>query len=164
WRSSRTQYSAARARSETCLDQERHQLAFRHGLAVETLDGEALRAASAHVLDERRERRPKPRFSGLAQRDERAPAALDEERARAVAAGDALAADAVAGDDPVPLEQQLSERPPVGLSQEEAVGERPAALRGRDRRRALAGEAAAAVARLPVRLEPPSRPQRRPRV
>ena len=190
-------------------------------LAVEALDGEPLRAAALHVRDERGERDAQPVLLRLAQRDERAAAALDEEhrfaaeqhdlRARdargaavralrprdrgavrlrgiggreherlrlvavarpqlaqpldraaerelraaepldevaaaagperleraqlrvhgAVAAGDALAAHAVARDDALPLEQQLRERAAVRLPREEAGRERPAALRRR---------------------------------
>src|SRR4029079_15100482 len=50
---------------------------------------------------------------------------------RAVAAGDPLAADAVAGDDPLPLEQELGEGAAILVAREEARGERPPALRGR---------------------------------
>ena len=52
----------------------------------------------------------------------------------AVAAGNPLAADAVTGDDPLALEQELGESAPIGLTREEPVGQRPAALRRRDPR------------------------------
>ena len=52
-----------------------------------------------------------------AERLERAQLGVD----RAVAAGDALGADAVAGDDPLPLEQQLGERAPVRLRRRRAA-------------------------------------------
>src|SRR5207247_9323896 len=45
----------------------------------------------------------------------------------AVAAGDPLAADAVAGDDPLPLEQELGERAALGSTREQALREGPAA-------------------------------------
>ena len=47
---------------------------------------------------------------------------------RSVAAGNPLAADAVARDDPLPLEQELGERAPVGLAGEQSGRDRPAAL------------------------------------
>jgi hypothetical protein len=46
----------------------------------------------------------------------------------AVAAGDSLAADTVARDDPLPLEQELGEGAAVGVAGEQPVGERPAPL------------------------------------
>ena len=175
------------------------------------------------MLDERRERRPQPRLVRVAQRDERAAAALDEERRLAaqqhdvrarnarrtrsgpprprqrrpvrlcrirrredqrlrllvltrtqlpqpldgagqrelraaeafdevaapagaerleraqlavdgtVAARDPLAADAVARDDALPLEEELGERAPVRPLREEPVRERPPSLRRGDR-------------------------------
>ena len=48
-------------------------------LAVEALDREPLQPAAADVRDERLERRAEPALLGIAQRDERAAAALDEE-------------------------------------------------------------------------------------
>ena len=47
----------------------------------------------------------------------------------AVPADDPLAADAVARDDPLPLEQELGEGPAVGPAGEQAAGQRPAPLR-----------------------------------
>src|SRR5439155_7496057 len=97
---------------------------------------------------------PEP-LDRTAERELRAAEALDEvaaaaqpqrlERAqvrvdRAVASGDALRAHAVTRDDPLPLEQQLRERAPVGRAAEEAGGERPAALRGRGPGRTAARE------------------------
>ena len=70
---------------------------------------------------------------------------------RAVAALDPLSADAVARDDPLPLEQELGERAAVLVAGEEAIGERPSALR-----RGLAGGTGA---REPAR--PPFEPRRR---
>src|SRR5205823_6899127 len=81
----------------------------------------------------------------------------------AVAARDALGAHAVAGDDPLPFEQELRERAPVGLSFEQPVGERPAALRRCDRGGARPREAS----RPPLRLRravAPAGAQRLPRV
>src|SRR6266542_1381574 len=245
--------SAAGAGEEAGLEQERHHVGLPHGLAVEALDREALRATAPDVLHERRERGPQPFLVRLAERDERAAAPLDEERrltaeedhlgsrdARspcagalgprqscavrlgrvgggederfcllplsrpelpqplhgagqgelrtaeafdevaapadaerleraqlrvngAVAARDSLAADAVARDDPLALEQQLGEGAPIGLAGEEAVGRRPAALRRRDAGGALPGEAAAPVTR-PGRLVSTPGAERRPRV
>ena len=78
------------------------------------------------------------------ERELRAPEALDEVAAPAgadrlevlqlgvdgaVAAGNAFAAHAVAGDDALPLEQELGEGAAVGRAGEEAVCLRPAALR-----------------------------------
>ena len=65
------------------------------GLPVEALDREAgLAAAALHVRDERLERRSQPRLVGLAQRHERAAAALDEERGLAAEQDDVRAGDA----------------------------------------------------------------------
>ena len=50
---------------------------------------------------------------------------------RAVAALDPLSADTVARDDPLPLEQELGECAAVLVACEEAIGERPSALRRR---------------------------------
>src|SRR5438067_599057 len=60
---------------------------------------------------------------------------------RAVAARDALGADAVTGDDALPLEQQLRERAPVGRAREQPLGARPAALSRGHGRRSCAGKA-----------------------
>ena len=64
------------------------------GMAVEALDREPLRAAALDVVDERRERRTQPRFVRLAQRHERAAAALDEERRLAAEQDDVRTRDA----------------------------------------------------------------------
>ena len=67
----------------------------------------------------------------------------------AVAAWDALAADAVARDDSLPLEQQLGERAPVRLlARKQALRPRPAALGGRDLARTPAREPARPSLRL----------------
>ena len=68
------------ARREAGLDKERHDERLRDRLAVEALDREALGAAALDEPDEGRERRPEPILVGFAERDERAAAALDEER------------------------------------------------------------------------------------
>ena len=76
-----------------------------------------------------------------AERLERLQLAVD----RAVAAGDALGADAVARDDPLPLEQQLGERAAVGRGPAKSrAGERPAALRRGDLARARGARSGAA--------------------
>src|SRR5690349_6709440 len=74
------QHRAPGPGQEAGLDEQRHRLAFGDRLAVEALDREALPgAAAADVLDERGQRRPQPRFVGIAKRDERAAAALHEQ-------------------------------------------------------------------------------------
>src|SRR5206468_1729451 len=93
-----------------------------------------------------------------AERLERAQLAVH----RAVAAGDSLGADGVAGHDAVPLEQELRERAPVGLgTREEPRRERPASLRRRRTVRAPPGEAPRPPVR-PRRLVAPLGAQRRP--
>src|SRR5207249_10226634 len=67
-----------------------------------------------------------------------------------VAARDSFTAHAVAGDDALAFQQQLGERAPLGLSREQARGERPAALRRRRPHGTRTGEAA----------RPPVRPRR----
>src|SRR6266508_5964402 len=251
---SRPQDGAARTGEEACLEQQRHDLRLADRTAVEALDREPLRAAALHMLDESGERRAQPRLVRLAQRHERAAAALDEqcrftaeqhhvracnargaragalrprqcravrlrrirggqhERLRlvslartqlaqaldragrrklraaealdevaatadaqrleiaqlavhgAVAAGDSLAADAVARDDALPLEQELSESAPVRPVREQPCRRRPAALRRRDVGGALPGEAARPHSLLLLRGMAPSRAQRRPRI
>src|SRR6266550_3539227 len=246
-RPSRTQDGAARAGEETGLDEQRHRVALGDGLAVEALDREALlRAVAANVLDQSGERGPEPTLFRVPQRDQRAAAALDEERgltaeeddfrtrdpgcprprpfrprqgravrlcgvgggehervglvalARpqlaepldraaegelgapealdevaapaeaerlerlqlavdgAVPAGNSLCPDAVTGDDPLPLEQQLGECPPIRTGPgtwsrdraKEALRPRPATLRRGDLGRSAAGEAARPTLRL----------------
>jgi DNA-binding CsgD family transcriptional regulator len=68
-----------RAGEEAGVEQEREHLGLRHRPPVVALNGEALRAAAPHVGDERVQGRAEPRLVRLAQRHERAPAALDEE-------------------------------------------------------------------------------------
>jgi signal transduction histidine kinase len=221
----------ARAGEEAGVDQQRHHHRVGDRLAVEALDREPLGASALHVGDEGGERDAQPLLLRLTQRNERAAAALDEERrlaaeqddvragdarrpsacalrprqrravrlrrigggeherlrlaafarpqlaqplhrpaerelgaaealdevaapARperlertqllvdgAVAAGDALAADAVACDDALPLEQELRQRAPVEVAGEERRGERPTPLRRRHGGCARAGEA-----------------------
>src|SRR5581483_11359817 len=69
------QNGPAGAGQEARLDEERHRLRLRHGLAVEPLDREPLRPAAPHVRDERGERRAQPLLVGIAQRHQRPPAA-----------------------------------------------------------------------------------------
>ena len=77
------QHRSPRAGEETGLDEQRHDLRLGHGLAVETLDGKPLRLTEtrrrANVLDQRSDRGAQPLLVRLAQRDERAAAALDVE-------------------------------------------------------------------------------------
>src|SRR6266545_4976059 len=82
----------------------------------------------------------------------------------AVAAGDSLAADAVARDDALPLEQELGESAPVWPVRKQPCRRRPAALRRRDVGGALPGEAARPHSLLLLRGIAPSRAQRRPRI
>ena len=62
--------------------------------AVEPLDREAASAVGAHPGDERGDRRPQPLGVGLAQREQRAAAALDVERRLAAEQHDVRARDA----------------------------------------------------------------------
>src|SRR5438067_13880688 len=71
---------AARALDETRLQQERHDRRLPDRLAIETLDREPLHARPADVVDERGGGYAEPFFLGIAQRHERAAAALDEQR------------------------------------------------------------------------------------
>src|SRR5438477_12218046 len=71
---------AARALDETRLQQERHDRRLPDRLAVETLDCESLHARPADVVDQRGESFAEPVILGIAQRHERAAAALDEQR------------------------------------------------------------------------------------
>ena len=83
----------ARPGEEAGLDEQAHRLRLDDRLAVEALDREPLRAARAHVRDERLDRRPEPLGIRVAQRDERAAAALDEQRRLAVEQDDPGARD-----------------------------------------------------------------------
>src|SRR6185503_9701018 len=65
---------SARAREESRLDEQRHDLALTHRLAVETLDREALLAGGAHVCDKRVQGGAKPFRVRIPQRHERAAA------------------------------------------------------------------------------------------
>src|SRR5262249_56200535 len=75
-----TEHGPPRPGQEAGLEQQRVDRRLRDGLAVEALDREPLRAAVLHVLDERGERGAQPLVLGLAQRDERPPTALHEQR------------------------------------------------------------------------------------
>src|ERR671930_1310264 len=81
----------ARALDETGLEQERHDRGFAHRLAVEALDREASLSRAAEVLDQCREGLAEPVFLGIAQRDERAAAALHEQRGLAAEQDDPCA-------------------------------------------------------------------------
>jgi len=125
------------------------------------------RAQLAQALD-----RAPERELGAAETLDEVAAAADPERLELaelsvhgrIAARDALGAHAVAGDDALALEQELCKGTRIGpVAREEPLGRRPAALRGRDRVRPGAREAARALLR-PGRLEPATRPQRLPRV
>ena len=87
-------HGAARPGEEAGLEQQRHDLGLADGVAVEALDREPLRAAAPHVVDERGERRTQPGLVRLAQRHERAPAALDEQRCLSAEQDDVRARDA----------------------------------------------------------------------
>src|SRR4029077_10743457 len=77
---SRTKHGPARPGEKACLDQEWHRLALGDLLAVEPLDREALpRPLAADVLDQAGQSGPEPALVGIAERDKRAAAALDEE-------------------------------------------------------------------------------------
>src|SRR6266511_3384000 len=89
----RTQHGAARACEESHVEQERHDLRLADRLAVEPFDREALRAALLDVFDECAEGDAEPSFLGIAQRNERAPAALDEQRRLAAEQDDVRAGD-----------------------------------------------------------------------
>src|SRR5436190_2726423 len=83
---------------------------------------------------------PAKRELGAAEPFDEVPAAAEPERLErpelavdgAVTARDPFAADAVARDDALALEQELGERAPVGAAREQAAGQRPAALRRGD--------------------------------
>src|SRR5205823_737224 len=75
----RTKHGAPRPDEEARVDEERHHLALGHRLAVEPFDRQPLRTTCLDVRDERGECLLQPRFVGLAQRNERAAAALDVE-------------------------------------------------------------------------------------
>ena len=92
-RALRAEDGSARAGEEAGLDEERHHHRSRDRLAVEALDREAFRAAALHVRDERRERDAKPVLLRLAERHERATAALDEEHRLAAEQDDLCAGD-----------------------------------------------------------------------
>jgi len=82
---------APRAREEARLDEQRHHVALGDRLAVEPLDRQALEPRPARVVDQGDERNPEPPFLGIAEGDERAAAALDEEGGLAVEKDDVRA-------------------------------------------------------------------------
>src|SRR5439155_9543832 len=84
---------AARALDETRVQQERHDRRLRDRLAVDALDCEPLHARPADVVDQRGESFAEPAILRIAQRDERAAAALDEQRRLAAQQDDACARD-----------------------------------------------------------------------
>jgi hypothetical protein len=92
-RRSRAQHGAPRPGEETGLEEERHDLGLAYRAPVEALDCQPLQARRARVLDERRERGAEPGLLGIPKRDERAPAALDEERRLAAEEHDVGAGD-----------------------------------------------------------------------
>src|SRR5581483_11514940 len=109
----RPQHRPARPGEEARLDEERKRVAVADRGAVEALHGQPPRPARAHVRHERRERRAKPRLLRLAQRDERAAAALDVERSLAAEEHDPGAGDAGRARPGAPRPR---ERGAVGLS------------------------------------------------
>src|SRR5207248_11204844 len=76
----RAQNRPPRAHEEAGFDQQGQHERLGDGLAVEALDGQPFRAAALHLRDERSQRDAEPVLLRLAQRHERAAAALDEER------------------------------------------------------------------------------------
>src|SRR5262249_43415609 len=82
----------------------------------------------------------------------------------AVAAGNALAANAVPRDDALPLEQELGKRAPVEALREEPRRQRPAPLRRGDVGGAVAGEATRPRALPLLGRIAAARSQRRPRI
>ncbi len=80
----RAQHGASRAGQEAGLDEELHGFRLRDRLAVEALDRKTFRTTRPDVGDERGECRSQPLVVGIAERDERPAAALDEERRLAV--------------------------------------------------------------------------------
>src|SRR5512138_3188558 len=79
-----TQHRAPGAGEEAGLDEEVHGFGLGDRLAVEALDREPLRTPRPNVSHERGERGSQPAVLGVAEWDEGAPAALDEERRLAV--------------------------------------------------------------------------------
>src|SRR5438874_3013318 len=91
----RPQDCAPRSREEAGLDEQRHRVALRDRLAVEALDCEALlQALAPDVRDQGEERRLGPALVGVAERDQRAPPALDEQGGLAAEQDDPGAGDA----------------------------------------------------------------------
>src|SRR5436190_13269497 len=84
---------AARSLDETRVQQQRHDRRLRDRLAIEALDREPLHARPADVVDECRERFAEPVVLQIAQRHERAAAALDEQRRLAAQQDDPCARD-----------------------------------------------------------------------
>src|SRR4051794_5901602 len=90
----RTEDRTPRAGEEAGLDEQRHRNRLDDRLAVEPLHRQALAAGAADMRNEGRERDAQPLLLGLAQRDERAAAALDEEGRLAAEQHDVGARDA----------------------------------------------------------------------
>src|SRR5436309_5286343 len=101
------------------------------------------RTQFAHTLD-----RPGQGELGAAEALDEVAAAADAERLEcaqlavhgAVATRHTFAAHTVAGNDPLPLQQELGKRPRIGTPGEETIGKGPASLRGSDSRCTLARE------------------------
>src|SRR6266511_3563422 len=90
----RAKHGAPGTGEETCLEQQRHDLCLADRLAVEAFDREPLRAALLHMVDERRKRDAQPTLFRIAQRHERAAAALDEQRGLSAEQDDVRSGDA----------------------------------------------------------------------
>src|SRR5437763_9248554 len=91
----RPQDCAPRSREEAGLDEQRHRVALRDRLPVEALDCEALlQALAPDVRDQGEEGRLQPAFVRVAERDQRAPPALDEQGGLAAQPDDPGAGDA----------------------------------------------------------------------
>src|SRR6478672_7213642 len=80
----RPQHRPPRTGEEAGLDEELHRLGLRDRLAVEALDRKPFGTTRPHMGHERGECGSQPVVVGLAERDERPAAALDEERRLAV--------------------------------------------------------------------------------
>src|SRR5579862_5628682 len=91
---SRPEHGPAGAGEEAGLDEERQELALGDGLAVEALHRQPLAREPAGVVDEGGERDAETVGVGIFQRDERAPAALDEQHRPAAEQDDVGTGDA----------------------------------------------------------------------
>src|SRR5256885_4841491 len=93
--SSRAENAPPRPGEKAGFDEQRHCFALRDRLAVEALDREALlRAAGTNIVDQSGEDGPEPALVGIAERNERAAATLDEQRGLAAEQDDLGAGDA----------------------------------------------------------------------